>query len=186
MSDAKPERRWFRFGLRTLLAAVTLAAIGSWGYWVAWPWWQGYREQVEFEAAVRELRISGGESIHLERLPLQRSDTTHSTRDINLSYDIGKYVRRNASYCIVCSLRPPEADKFEYLKISAFRLQHAPDDYQPYREHNLTRSGPLTVGLLRELKYIDDFADFILGDTQDGRRYQYELIYSDPPDKPAK
>ena len=122
--------------------------------------------------------------IHLERLPLQRSDTTHWTRDINLSYDIGKYVRRNADYCIVCSLRPPEADKFEWLKISAFRLQHAPDDYQPYREHNLAARGKLTAGQLRELTYIDDFADFISGDAQDGRRYQYELIYSDPPAKP--
>ena len=181
MTETKPKRRWFRFSLRALLAVVTLAAVGSWAYWVAWPWWQAYREQIGFEAAVRELRISGGDSIHLERLPLQRSDTTHSTRDINLSYDIGKYVRRNASYCIVCSLR----HKFEFLKISAFRLQHAPDDYQPYREHNLTGRGTLTAGQLRELKYIDDFADFILGDAQDGRRYQYELIYSDPPDKAA-
>ena len=120
MDQPPATRRRFRFGLRTLLVVVTLAAVASWGYWVAWPWWQAYREQIGFESAVRELRISGGDSIGLERLPLQRSDTTQSTRDINLSYDIGKYVRRNASYCIVCSLRPPEADKFEYLKISDF------------------------------------------------------------------
>jgi hypothetical protein len=117
-------------------------------------------------------------------LPLQRGDTTHSTRDKDFSYSIGKFVRRNASYCIVWSLRPPEAGKFEYLKLSAYRLQHAPVDYQPYRKHDLSGREKLTAGQLRELTYIDDFADFILGDAQDGRRYQYELIYSDPPAKP--
>ena len=34
-------RRWFRFSLRMLLAVVTLAAVGSWGYWIGWPWWTG-------------------------------------------------------------------------------------------------------------------------------------------------
>ncbi len=184
MNEAKPKRRCFRFGLRTLFVVVALAAVGSWAYWIGWPWWMNYREQKQFEAAVRELRVNDGDSID-GRLPLQLGDITEGTRDFNLEYSIGKFVRRNASYCIVWSLRPPEADKFEYLKMVAYRLQHAPDDYQPYRKHNVPKRENLTVGRLRELNYIDDFADFILGDAQDGRRYEYELIYSDPPSKPT-
>ena len=52
---AAPRR--FRFGLRTLLAGVTLAAIGSWAYWFGWPWWKEYREQCKFESAVAKLHV---------------------------------------------------------------------------------------------------------------------------------
>ena len=40
MNDATVKRRrWFRFGLQ-LLALVTVAAVGSWGYVVGRPWWR--------------------------------------------------------------------------------------------------------------------------------------------------
>ena len=55
-APAKPRRR-FRFGLRTLLAVVTLAAVGSWGYWVVWPWWERYLEQIRFEAATKQVKV---------------------------------------------------------------------------------------------------------------------------------
>ncbi len=183
---AKPRR--FRFGLRTLLAVVTLAAVGSWGYWVAWPWWQAYREQVNFEAAASQLRI--GENIPIDKQfgTIKGNDTLTTIKDgANLVSEVGKYIRSNASYCIIWTIRitpNPLNGGWEYVKVSVYRLQHAPVDYRPYRDHENSPYYTPSSSWLRDIKYLDDFADFILGDTQDGRRYQYELIYSDPPAKP--
>ena len=47
----------FRFGLRTLLAVVTLAAVGSWGYWIGWPSWVEWREQKDFESSARQIKV---------------------------------------------------------------------------------------------------------------------------------
>jgi hypothetical protein len=52
---ADPRRR-FRFGLRTLLVVVTLAAVGSWGYWIGWPMWEKGRAQLAFERSARQLK----------------------------------------------------------------------------------------------------------------------------------
>ncbi len=57
MSEPIATRRRFRFGLRTLLAAVTLAAVGSWAYWFGWPWWLAYRERIQFERTARQLTV---------------------------------------------------------------------------------------------------------------------------------
>jgi hypothetical protein len=57
MTDAKPKRRWFRFSLRTLLVLVTLAAVGSWAYWIGWPWWLVSREQSQIVELVSQLKI---------------------------------------------------------------------------------------------------------------------------------
>ena len=57
MDQPPATRRRFRFGLRTLLAVVTLAAVGSWAYWIGWPSWQMYQEQCRFEEAVKHLHI---------------------------------------------------------------------------------------------------------------------------------
>jgi hypothetical protein len=57
--DSSPliRRRRFRFGLRTLLAGVGLAALGSWAYWVAWPWWQIRHEELQFAAVARQIQV---------------------------------------------------------------------------------------------------------------------------------
>src|SRR4029079_9688841 len=51
------KHRRFRFGLRTLLAVVTVAAVASWAYWFGWPWWSVQREQERFLAAVMQTKI---------------------------------------------------------------------------------------------------------------------------------
>jgi len=178
MTEAKPKRRWFQFSLRALLVLVSIVAIGSWAYWVAWPWWQAYREQAQFEAAVRQLKISGFNPASMDRLPKQTSDSQVGTGDAKFNYIVGKYVRANASYCIVFTDHwPTEPRTFQPIKIAAYRLQHAPIDYRPYRDHDVPNTGRL-----REIKHVEDFADFILGDPEDGRHFEYELIYSDPPE----
>ena len=74
-------RRRFRFGLRTLLVVVSLAAVASWGYWVAWPWWQAYREQIEFEAAVRQLKVGDPNLINGNHLPRLNNDSMYASGD---------------------------------------------------------------------------------------------------------
>ena len=46
-----------RFRLRTLLALVTVVAVGSWAHWIAMPWMQAPYEQVQFEEGVHHLRL---------------------------------------------------------------------------------------------------------------------------------
>jgi len=189
MNEAKPKRRWFTFGLRTLFVMVTLAAIGSWAYWVGWPWWMDYREQRQFEAAARQLKIQDNDVADERRLPPKVHDMWHNTGDKRFHYKIGKYIRTNVSYCIVFTFRKPAEPSahFEPLKVSVYRVQHAPVDYRPYRDHaESIYAGSHSPAWVRDLEYINDFEDFILGDAEDGRPFQYELIYSDPPEKPIQ
>ncbi len=57
-STPKPaaSRRRLSFGLRTLLAVVTLAAVASWGYWFGWPWWQMHQQQTRLINSVANLK----------------------------------------------------------------------------------------------------------------------------------
>ena len=135
---------------------------------------------------MQQLKIGGFHPASMDRLPKQINDSQLGTGDAKFNYIVGKYVRTNASYCIVFTDHwPTEPRNFEPIKIAVYRLQHAPIDYQPYRDHDLSAYNKPDTGWLRESKYVDDFADFILGNAQDGRRYKFELIYSDPPATPA-
>lgn len=67
-APAKPRRR-FRFGLRTLLSVVMLAAVGSWGYWSGWPWWSLYREQAKIESSLSALKVGVNVADAEKRLP---------------------------------------------------------------------------------------------------------------------
>ncbi len=98
MDQPPATRRRFRFGLRTLLVVVTLAAVASWGYWVAWPWWQAHREQVDFETAVQKLQRS---DVDLSVLPKNQNDMMQSIFRLPNYYEVGKFIRTNASFCIV-------------------------------------------------------------------------------------
>jgi len=187
MTEIKPKRRWFSFSLRALLVVVTMAAVGSWACWVAWPWWQAYREQAQFEAAVRQLKIGDPNLLDNHLLPTKNNDSWFSTGDGKFLYLTGKFIRSTFSYCIVCTARTPKPmTKFDWVNVSVYRLNHAPPNYQPYRDHDCSAFKEYTSGWSREIKYVFDFADFILGDAEDGRHFEYELIYSDPPAKPRQ
>ena len=57
MDKSPATRRRFRFGLRMLLAVVTLAAVASWAYWIGWPWWVDYRLRRTVELAAAKLHV---------------------------------------------------------------------------------------------------------------------------------
>ena len=101
MTETKPKRRWFRFSLRTLLTVVAIAAVASWGYWVGWPWWQAYREQVGFEAAVRQLKAGVTTELAEDQIPRQSHDSAILySGSSGWTCTITQHFRRNANYCI--------------------------------------------------------------------------------------
>ena len=117
MSDANQSTanrgRWFKFSLRTLLVLVTVAAVASWGYGVTWPWWQAYREQTLFEAAIQHLKLDDDKLTEGKHIPSKINDVMQSTGDANCTYIVGKYIRTNARCpscrcCLYLPMRPNE------------------------------------------------------------------------------
>ena len=82
MDQPPASRRRFRFGLRTLLATVTLAAVASWGYWIGWPRLYSYLERRRFELAASRLKAGASEKdvttalaeFHPASRPLEMAD----------------------------------------------------------------------------------------------------------------
>src|SRR5262245_48088675 len=102
--NAVPAKRRprFRFGLRTLLLFVTAAAVASFAYWVAWPRWLIYREQVRFEESVKQLRAGARAdevwSLHSWHKPDLTMHAGGAKEGTNIS--LTRYVWPNALYFI--------------------------------------------------------------------------------------
>src|SRR6478672_3849658 len=102
-SQPVARRRRFRFGLRTLLAAVTLAAVGSWAYWFGWPWWLAYRERIQFERTARQLKVgSTMDDVFAQFYPPHRmaGDGTQTKTYTENYFDIKHYKLAQAEYFI--------------------------------------------------------------------------------------
>src|SRR5689334_17695696 len=84
-------RRRFRFGLRTLLAVMTLAAVGSWGYWVAWPWWAAYWEQYLLERDVKQLHVGDTYNLERGRLPQVGAECFFSADIEHNAFGLSRY-----------------------------------------------------------------------------------------------
>ena len=106
---AAPRRR-FRFGLRTLLAVVTLAAVASWGYWIGWPWWLVHREQMKFEESVGQIKIGMTPSAASKLVDWKSRITTNSVAfdSQHNPIELTKYVWPNAIYCIYYEVPIPK------------------------------------------------------------------------------
>ena len=185
MTDTKPKRRWFRFSLRTLLTVVAIAAVASWGYWVGWPWWQAYREQVGFEAAVRQLKAGVTTELAEDQIPRQSHDSAILySGSSGWTCTITQHFRRNANYCIYYmypeSSMGSSAD-VPCVSVSVYRLPCAPHDYRALRDHHFGRRPAINDTRLQDMDYVGDFADFILDDLPNSHGIKFELIYSDPP-----
>ncbi len=100
-----------------------------------------------------------------------------------MRYQIGMYTLQNADYCMVFAFRKQAKfnDAWICTGLSVYRLQHAPRNYKPDREIDAKTMNAPTLIREREMSWIDDFAEFILGDTADGSNFHYELIHSEPP-----
>jgi hypothetical protein len=156
-------RHRFRFGLRTLLAVVTLAAVGSWGYWVAWPWWQEYGDRISFENEVKGLRTKWKEQGGVPMLNVTRRPDREFSSMVQLD-----------SHILQC-YRFERATYFIYFVISPFGY--------PITRIELFRSPPISVD--DRSVVANKFWAFVSGDRKSNPDFKYELIYSDPPATPA-
>jgi hypothetical protein len=172
MTDAPVKRRRrFRFGLRTLLAVVTVAAVASWGYLVGWPLWRIYCEQMSIERAAKQLKhgMTSDEISQALTEPGHWASRTNVVSDGpdcrgEIHFDTG-----NAVYFVYFELQG-EGDsdtKTPCKSIQVFRFRRVLADTDTVCE-----------------AHASDFFEFMSsGKTKPG--FQYELIYSDPPAKPA-
>jgi hypothetical protein len=194
MDETKPKRR-FRFGLRTLLLVVMLAAMGSWAYWIGWPMWMKGREQLAFERSARQLKagMTLDEAYNIlvpnewwQGLPKA------SFYDSSGNRFVGTWiVWPNAIYCICIVLPNVTLQDSDYgwpsTSIEVFRLPLPPAGYQAQ-----TRMGQLTEAMGRTRQrpsdavqpYMHDFLQMISGDRKNKMGFRYELIFSNPPAKP--
>jgi hypothetical protein len=180
---AAPRRR-FRFGLRTLLVVVTLAAVASWGYWIGWPWWADYRLRVRIEGAVRQLKI--GSTIDEASAILDYDEAGswqnyHNSinfawiRYHSLNYEYFVYfVFQDKPFEVASSARPCRS-------VEAFRCARMPPDYTPRTQR--VRDDTSTQAQLNRFGFNNDFVEFAASGQRESA--QYELIYSDPPAKPV-
>jgi hypothetical protein len=192
-APATPRRR-FRFGLRTLLAVVTLAAVASWAYWIGWPWWLDHCERIKMEQSIRQFQpgmplaqfhgLVGNALLRLVRVTgFSDGSVGHQVFD----FDIGRglYIA-----CIEVQLSDPTGDGEICRRLEFYRLPLPPIDYRAHTSHGLAVDSsevtPATTPSERaRMLYMADFREFIAGDRKNNPGFQYELIYSDPPAKPA-
>jgi hypothetical protein len=185
MDQPAPTRRRYRFGLRTLLAVVTLAAVGAWGYWIGWPSWKIHREQARFEESLDQLHVGvtsgqvwGMHSWHKPdlRMYASRADGIHMT--------LSRYLWSNRLYFIYylgVSDRKYGSESVPSTSLEVFRVKPPPPNYTPQTERGRKALDPSSDGW----GFMGDFLEFISGDRKTNPGFQYELIYSDPPVNPV-
>jgi hypothetical protein len=188
----KPRR--FRFGLRTLLAIVAVAAIASWACWVGRPLWLAHREQTGFEMIVKQLKAGivtnkavsmlgqGMASFGWDRGFAFIDDERHS--------GLMEFSWPNTTYAIYFEYR----DKWDistlsenpWANLEVFRLPNRPIDYTPHTAsgRKVIANLPLNSPERPEWAYRQDLLEFLSGDRKNNPGFEYELIYSDPPVKP--
>jgi hypothetical protein len=183
-------RRRFRFGLRTLLIVVTVAAVGSCAYWVAWPWWLDYRQRVRVEGAIQQLKIGSTLNEASAMLAIDFSGTWTNFSDFDFDCGFIRCHSLNYEYFVyfVFQSRVPfgSISTHPWQSVEAFRCARMPPDYTPRtqrgRDEMRAERNVHTQAQLHRDGFDYDFLDFATGGQRDSE--QYELIYSDPPAKP--
>lgn len=184
MSDAPPpRRRWFRFGMRTLLAALTVAAVASWLYWDGWTRWQLYLEQMQFEAAVQSM--PAGMTIREADSALQamrsRREALYGQRN-KWGYLVYEWPDSVYVFYVPTPDTPHAAHtSFELFRLPAFPRQYTAKTAFAKSAVNWMKSNQEDPARLVKGAYWSDFFDMIRGDRRDKLGFEYELIYAAPP-----
>jgi hypothetical protein len=199
MTDAEPKRRWFRFSLRTLLVVVTLAALGSWAYWIGWPWWLIHREQMKAESAAKQLKPGmtldeAGKILNAScgglRVMHYQTACEDSGKGYAICHGAVHFETSNADYIAFFEYERGHADlpNAVFKTVEVFRLPTVPTNYQPRTARGRSSLDQYPPGHPADSPldmYMEDFFVFLSGDRKTNPGVQYELIYSDPPAKPA-
>ena len=198
MDQPVATRRRFRFGLRTLLAVVTFAAVGSWMYWIGWPWWTNLCEQSEFLAAVRQIK-AGSPTVPMEKLA---PGGNHRMRKSNCEVallenekSLYSYFWENATYCVLVK-STPSRERFLAPDLAASRVSllagksaYEVASIAPPKQSKIICIEAFrlaqTTPKLSEITYQFELLHHLLSDRKNIPGFEYELIYSDPPATPA-
>jgi hypothetical protein len=178
-------RRRFRFGLCTLVVVMALAAVGSWSYWIVWPWWQAYLEQTQFEASARTIKAGMSRS-ESERI-LPGKFVTGATDTHGKKISLTQFDWKSATCFIYCgypdSTGPGSNLNIAFSSVEILRVPPIPNDYHPrtarmlalfaHPDENFAPISPRQY-------YFLDFLEFISDDRKNNYGLQYELIYSGP------
>ena len=197
-------RSRFRFGLRTLLVVVALAAVASWAYWIGWPWLTLYREQRRFERTVSQLKAGSNMDDAFRLLKWQWFRIEYGSSDANSDNNIIKVLRYElpkSDYYIrfVLPVKAMKNGSITYCpcsNVEVFRAPHVPAEYHAFTQDGLemerwnsrlsdhltvtgtqSRTAPYTPGEI----YGRELSSFIYSDRKNNPGFQYELIYSNPP-----
>jgi hypothetical protein len=184
-------RRRFQFGLRSLFWLVAFVAIACWLYWDGWPRYRMYREQVQFEATVRE-KFSPGHTFYFANdfVGGMAHNVVGGFGDAD--GNSVAYVRRewpNLSFVIYGRLKPGAGllqHQVEFQDIKVFRLSGVPNGYRPQTERGKREVADKPKGNAVEtgpsLAYKLDFLEMISGRHHGKLNIEYELIHSVPPE----
>lgn len=162
-----------------MFVVTTAVAAVCWGYWVGWPQWQEFRERMQFEAALRQLR--SGDLIY--EMWGQLGQPARGLRGIAADAD-GRpvawiqYDWPAALYLIYCPLERRAGGHPEYdlsTRVEVYRLPPVPRGYEPH-----TSLGRQALPD-RAFAYTRDFFEFLAGDRKSKPGFAYERIHIDPP-----
>ena len=153
---------------------------GSWVFYVALPRWRIYREQTDFERALNQLRR--GDAFTTISEVLGTNHLRYSPRDDwrrNLSCGVMCYTLPREWYFIYYDIgKPGLIEGGPVQKIEVFRMRH------PSVNTPLTSTIALTA--VSDDDLVDELSMLISADRKNNAGFEYELMYSDPPEKPMR
>lgn len=166
-----------RFSLRKLFVLTTAVAAVCWGYWVGWPRWQEYRERLDFEASLQQLRR--GDLIyemwgHVDQPTRGMRGAATDAKGNPVGWI--QYDWPTAVYLIYCPLERRAGGNPEYdltTRVEVYRLPPAPHGYEPH-----TSRGRQALPD-RGFAYTRDFFEFLAGDRASNPGFTYERIHID-------
>jgi hypothetical protein len=184
MPNAPAPNRRFRFGMRTLFAALTIATVTSWLYWDGWGRYKLYQEQKQFESAVIAL---SGQSTTQVRATIPRTRRSfgfslNGKEGYSSGYTVHEWT--NAMYFFYFPAK--DSPHWKRTQWQLFRVEPAPADYTAKTEsgratvESFEDSGEMTERLPR-VAYWSDFHSMVRGDRSDPLGFTYTLIHASLP-----